>query len=107
MAFGGGGYFEAVLSWDPTIEPQSSATCFASYLCWPAWWAESWDHVAYNSVYWNTPGQPNQLKLVGGAVYDAFVHESNWLGGGRPHFSECDFMVRTTTTQARAVVCSL
>ena len=40
-AFGGGGYFEATISFDPTT--------FTAAPGWPAWWSMSIEHAAYNS----------------------------------------------------------
>ena len=84
-AFGGGGYFEAVIQFDTTPVTAPGAEGF------PAWWLEPIEHMADPKAdIW--PGQPpgyenftevdifeyNQWKQHGANVYSGAVH--NWYG---------------------------
>jgi hypothetical protein len=70
-AFGGGGYFEAEIAYDPTAVNLADG--------WPAWWTMSAEHLwALPGAAW--PGQPGAGRLH----YEHFVEPDLFEGMVRP-----------------------
>jgi hypothetical protein len=104
VGFGGGGWFEAVLSFDPA-NPETTAGCGTTYTCWPAWWAWSLEALVHSSGA--TPGAaPSDAWGVGGAgtryaeldffeFFSSHQHEfvgtvHDWANPGGPGASQVD-----------------